>query len=1701
MHLIEQKNLVRTGIVLLALLSILPTMSFAYTSDLLGSFIPPSNKSNRYTIVALNKNSGTEGVNPLNGGLFLREYDMSVMSRGLPVAISRYYKSKEVWEYDTGMKPMGTMGLGWSLHFGKRIFDSTGYFLYGDSVNCVFENSAGDQCELQPVGGGIYKTFDSQYSLMRGDTVFTKSGMRIIFADTAVSKIIDLNGNYCSYYSSSYCYPGADSVLLPDSAVSSSGMKIYVHSSYHINGSAQAWLIDSISSKAYSNQDYKVKYHYIASGDFYYLNAVLYPNGDSTSYGYKASGELIEVNNPSGGQIQYGYGMYYFSVPEEENPLKSDTLYTRSVDTLRVKDSPTGAIKTTLYNRVSAACWTNPYSCIIIDSYGNEEVYDYKTSGGPAPFKSYPGYGTLYKKSRYTGSKSTGTLIDSMKYTYITDTYPVAPTYCGPNVRMWETESFRGNKKYTTRYLNYDSYGNPGYIWNLGDTAVSWDDRYTCYKYLHNSYILSIQTSAPAFIRPNRIVTISMPYSSNNGVYKTRLIKVGTGVVDSQLFNPSVAGTRYYYWNTTGVSEGIYYFKTQAYDLAGNISISGEIAIEVSIDADDNSSNTTSSEISPVCNVYDEDNKHILDRAIEQYDSTASGVISNKIIYRYDVYGNIDSTLYSSYLPTMWENPHQAPRGLVTTIKRCTGGSSYDSTKLFYDQCGNLIKTINAAGDSTKAIYVANGDPDKYQYTLPCRSSSYVNGDSICSFAEYDSCTGLVTKSIGANSDTTRYLYDLMGRMLKTYIPGTDSAVMIRHYYEGAYPRAVVDSVMITSAPLSYISQKSFFNGFGQVIQGQKCDTSGYAIIVNTDYDSLNRAKKVSNPIKTTTSFGTFVSTDYWSTKPKTQYTYDAISRPVRTIYQDGYRDSISYGSNTVTVYNALDRTKRIVNNSFGSPDTVIDALNNNTICSYDHWGRVTGVQDATGKTTYYYYDYLGRIRGTNCPDASSSYTYDGNAVDGLLEYDNLGNITWSKNSKGEINYLYDDLSRVTEIDSASSSYPKVKYLYDTYTGSGYSTPPDSLNNAKGRLTSLVTVGVDTTWLIYDKLGQVRKKVYSYAGMGGGRDSLMFYYNTAGTCTLMTYPDGSTAKYRFNSAGQLREVPGFISGATYNEAGQPLNIYHSSHNMTNLYTYDNRLRPSYITAKDGNLVFQMKLLYTYWQDGNIKKIQDYVNSNYTHYYDYTSPDSSYDALGRLQRCAVGSTVLTYSYDDVGNRTQEVIGGTTNSLSYTSGTNKISSAIVSGTTYTYTYDNSGNVSSKAWGGGNQDDFHYNYANMLAKAVLDGGRTVTNYYGGGGTLKIKKTDSQTGSRYYAYNGIEPLCEYDSTGVIKKKYVYAMGKCIGMIDSIGHRYLYHHDIVGSIRLVTDTTGAVVNNYYYYPFGDSLIYSGTIKNDLQYTSKSNVAGMEAYDFSARYYDPAIGRFYSMDPLFNPATSPYAYCGNNPVSNNDPTGMATKPGTRSESIGYLEDLTAQKYSNPYPQPDYLDCAWDPLLRGEIYGLAGYSGSSVSVSWATWGGSSRSYTDMVRQTDPDFYASYVENSYISYKMLEAARNDYWRTFKGLYSHQKDKDFKFNNGELEDCPEVYIELYEETYFNVIDLCYNTTEVIVGPTMGHINSENHTDVDFEVCKPLINAVIYLFFDMDHEQAHLYYKEYEKRYDNRALGNKSRSVVKEKIPWWPW
>ncbi len=78
---------------------------------------------------------------------------------------------------------------------------------------------------------------------------------------------------------------------------------------------------------------------------------------------------------------------------------------------------------------------------------------------------------------------------------------------------------------------------------------------------------------------------------------------------------------------------------------------------------------------------------------------------------------------------------------------------------------------------------------------------------------------------------------------------------------------------------------------------------------------------------------------------------------------------------------------------------------------------------------------------------------------------------------------------------------------------------------------------------------------------------------------------------------------------------------------------------------------------------------------------------------------------------------------------------------------------------------------------------------------------------------------------------------------IDNNNSILYFHYDQVGTIVAVTNSSGGVTN-----PF--------------QFAGKEYDNETGLYYFGARYYDPSIGRFITVDPILSD-TNPYAYAEN----------------------------------------------------------------------------------------------------------------------------------------------------------------------------------------------------------------------------------------------
>ena len=100
------------------------------------------------------------------------------------------------------------------------------------------------------------------------------------------------------------------------------------------------------------------------------------------------------------------------------------------------------------------------------------------------------------------------------------------------------------------------------------------------------------------------------------------------------------------------------------------------------------------------------------------------------------------------------------------------------------------------------------------------------------------------------------------------------------------------------------------------------------------------------------------------------------------------------------------------------------------------------------------------------------------------------------------------------------------------------------------------------------------------------------------------------------------------------------------------------------------------------------------------------------------------------------------------------------------------------------------------------------------------------------------------------------------------------YLTDALGSTVALTGSTGSSQVEYSYGPFG-SISITGTTTNSYTYTGRE-IDGLGINYYRARYYNPAIGRFISEDPMGfeGSGANLYAYVNDSPINFIDPPGL-----------------------------------------------------------------------------------------------------------------------------------------------------------------------------------------------------------------------------------
>jgi RHS repeat-associated protein len=377
--------------------------------------------------------------------------------------------------------------------------------------------------------------------------------------------------------------------------------------------------------------------------------------------------------------------------------------------------------------------------------------------------------------------------------------------------------------------------------------------------------------------------------------------------------------------------------------------------------------------------------------------------------------------------------------------------------------------------------------------------------------------------------------------------------------------------------------------------------------------------------------------------------------------------------------------------------------------------------------------------------------------------------------------------------------------------------------------------------------------------------TLNYTYDAAANLASMTSSDGNvSADYTWDELNRLSTVVDHrLNGSntttyTYDPASNLATATYPN-GVQSTFSYDTLNRLTGQTSRIGNYSYQLGP--TGNRTSGSEQNGRSVAWNYDGIYRLTSETISSDPSNEN-----GS--VAYGLDPVGNR-----------LSANSTLNGISSGsfsfngddLMGGESY----DANGNVTST---GGKT--FTYDSDNRLKS--MNGGALNIVYDGDGN--RVAKTVNGVTTRYLVDDlnptGYAQVVEEIVNSSVQRAYSYGLQRIdvIQLVNSSWTLSFYGYDGAGSVRQLTNSSGAVTDTYDYDAFGNLLNKTGTTPNNYLYRGEQFDPDLGLYYLRARYYNPLTGRFMSRDPEDGKPIDPktlhkYLYAGGDPVNAKDPTG------------------------------------------------------------------------------------------------------------------------------------------------------------------------------------------------------------------------------------
>ena len=270
-------------------------------------------------------------------------------------------------------------------------------------------------------------------------------------------------------------------------------------------------------------------------------------------------------------------------------------------------------------------------------------------------------------------------------------------------------------------------------------------------------------------------------------------------------------------------------------------------------------------------------------------------------------------------------------------------------------------------------------------------------------------------------------------------------------------------------------------------------------------------------------------------------------------------------------------------------------------------------------------------------------------------------------------------------------------------------------------------------------------------------------------------------------ANRLTSVTDWNSNSTaysYDDAGRMTTAtLPSGTGIVSTYSYDNADRLTGIShVKNGSTTIA-SVTYTLDDVGNRTQR---VDQQGTHTY-------AYDDLYRLTSVTYpGPSTTSYTFDAFGNRTSMTDGSGTTDYTYDDADRLTEVDPPSASAVAYTWDDNGNLTDRG-----SDEFEWDEADRMVSATVDS-TTTTFAYRGDGLRESRTLGMSTTTFTWDVNAGLPVVLYDGS-----YYLYGFG--LEAMEQSGDWYYFLADGLGSTMAIVDDAGAVQNSYTYDVYGEA--------------------------------------------------------------------------------------------------------------------------------------------------------------------------------------------------------------------------------------------------------------------------------------------------------